>query len=45
MTPSTEAAVADLVRTFPRERLVVADPERLEATTIHEFVDALVPTD
>ena len=31
MTPSLEAAVAELVRAFPRERLVVGDPEKLEA--------------
>jgi glycolate oxidase len=31
MTPAAEAAVAELVRAFPRERLVLADPEKLEA--------------
>jgi glycolate oxidase len=31
MTSPVEAAVADLVRAFPRERLVLADREKLEA--------------
>ncbi len=31
MTPAAEAAVAELVRAFPRERLVLADAEKLEA--------------
>jgi glycolate oxidase len=30
MTPAMTAAVADLVRAFPRERLVLADAEKLE---------------
>ncbi|HET7824477.1 MAG TPA: FAD-binding protein, partial [Anaeromyxobacter sp.] len=30
MTPAMEAAVADLVRAFPRERLVLGDAEKLE---------------
>ena len=31
MSPAREAALAELVRTFPRERLVLADREKLEA--------------
>lgn len=31
MTPAAQAAVADLVRTFPRDRVVVADAEKLQA--------------
>jgi glycolate oxidase len=30
MTPALEAAIADLARAFPRDRLVLGDPEKLE---------------